>query len=388
MAGVKFFTGSIVVAVALCFGAVPASPAEAPVPGDIPVALLVDLSTGQTLYARQAERRFVPASVTKVMTVYTAFKLVDEGKLGLNRQFLYTQELEQQWYAEGSNMFLRAGERPTIGQLLLGITTVSGNDASVAMAVAATGSLDAWLALMNANARELGMRDTHFGSPNGYPDGGQTYTSARDLVLLGRAITQDYPGLYRRYFGHRGMTWRDIAQNNHDPVTGRVPGADGLKTGFTNEAGYTFLGSAQRDGRRLMMVLAAAPNARMRDNAARELLEWGFAEFEPQIVFEQGRVIGTAQVQDGAERDVALQLPEAFKAALPEGAQSAQDALSLRIAYRGPIAAPIYAGDAIARLQLLEGERVVLETPLVAAQSVEKANPIERIANAFTRWFG
>lgn len=385
IAGVKFFKGSVLALAAACLVATPANPADAPVPDDIPVALLVDLSTGQTLFAREPQRRFVPASVTKVMTAYTAFKLVDEGKLSLDRQFLYTHELEQQWYAEGSNMFLRAGERPTIGQLLLGITTVSGNDASVAMAVAATGSLDAWLALMNENARELGMADTHFGSPNGYPDGGQTYTSARDLVLLGEAITQDYPGLYRRYFGHRGMTWRNITQDNHDPVTGRVPGADGLKTGFTSEAGYTFLGTAERDGRRLMMVLAAAPNMRLRDATARELLEWGFAEFDPQTVFEEGAIVGTARVQNGAEQEVGLRLPADFKAALPE---EGMGEISLRIAYRGPIAAPVYAGDTVARLQLLEGERVVLEAPLVAAQAVDEANPLERIANAFAGWFG
>ena len=380
----KRFCVSLLAGAGLGLTSVPASPADAPVPDDIPVALLVDISTGQTLFSREAKRRFVPASVTKVMTAYTAFKLIDEGALSLDRRFLYTQELEDEWYGEGSNMFLRAGERPTIGQLLLGITTVSGNDASVAMAQAATGSLQSWLDLMNANAQELGMRDTHFGSPNGFPDGAKTYSSARDLVILGEAITQRYPGLYRRYFGHRQLVWRNISQQNHDPVTGRVRGADGMKTGFTSEAGFTFLGTAQRDGRRLMMVLAGASSTNTRDIAARELLEWGFAEFTPQTLFTQGKLIGTARVQDGTQAEVPLRLPQDFKAALPDGF----DGLTMAIAYRGPVLAPIAQGDRIARLQLLRDGELMLEVPLEAAQSVGQANTWRRISNAFTNWFG
>lgn len=358
-------------------------PEQAPVSPEIPVALLVDLSTGQTLFEREADRRFMPASVTKVMTAYTAFKLVDEGKLRLDRRFLYTEALEDEWYAEGSNMFLKAGERPTIGQLLLGITTVSGNDASVALAIAATGSLEEWLTLMNANAAELGMADTHFGSPNGYPDGGQTYTSARDLAVLGQAITELYPGLYARYFGHRRLSWRNITQANHDPVTGRVEGADGMKTGYTNEAGFTFLGSAEREGRRLVMVLAGAPTSQMRDKSARDLLEWGFAEFEPRLLMPAGSAIGQAQVQDGAHDAVGLQVSRDVYASVPEGRD---EALALQLAYRGPVAAPIAEGQSIATLRILIDGEVVREVPLEATGNVAKANAFQRVANALARW--
>jgi len=371
---------------ALCLAASPAAPAStpAPVPQDIPVALLVDLSTGQTLYAREENRRFVPASVTKVMTAYTAFKLIDEGELRPEMRFEYSQELEDEWYAEGSNMFLRAGEQPTVGQLLLGITTVSGNDASVALAIAATGSLESWLALMNANAAELGMRDTHFGSPNGYPDGGQTYTSARDLALLGEAITQDYPGLYARYFGHRSLRWRNIAQENHDPVTGRVDGADGLKTGYTREAGFTFLGSAERDGRRLVEVLAGAPDSDTRDNAARALLEWGFDAFRQEMIVPARTTLGSAQVQNGASASVALRTPQAVVAALPVGADETR--WTMEIVYRGPVQAPVIVGDRIARLRLSVDGEVAMEVPLEAADSVPEANVAQRIINAWRKW--
>ncbi len=362
----------------------PATPA--PVPDEIPVALLVDLWTGQQLYAREPHRRFMPASVTKVMTAYTAFKLVGEGKLKLDRRFLYTQALEDEWYAEGSNMFLRAGERPTIGQLLLGITTVSGNDASIAIAEAATGSTGAWLDLMNANAAALGMNDSHFGSPNGYPDGGKTYTTADDLVKLGRAVTQDYPTLFHRFFGHRRLKWGEITQANHDPITGQVEGGDGLKTGYTAEAGYTLVGTAERGGRRLIVVLAGSPTARMRDTAGRNLIEWGFREFSPERLFAAGSEMGRAQVQDGASRSVGLSLDNDFAAALPA---DPANTMQLAIAYRGPVEAPIAKGDPIARLQLRDANgTVVVDAPLLATQDVPKAGLFRRIGNAFAKWFG
>ena len=371
---------------ALAWPSAPAIPAEAPVPDDIPIALLVDLSTGQVLYEREADRRFVPASITKVMTAYTAFRLVDEGELRLDMPYLYSAALEEEWYGEGSTMFLRAGERPTIAQLLLGITTVSGNDASVAMAMASTGSLDEWLDLMNANAQDLGMRNTHFGSPNGFPDGGQTYTTATDLAILGEAITQRYPGLYRRFFGHRSLRWRNIAQANHDPVTGRVEGADGMKTGYTNEAGFTFLGSAEREERRLVMVLAGSPTESLRDEASRDLLEWGFSGFERRTVLTEGARVGSARVQDGATRQIGLRLTEDFTVALPQNADAVR--WQVEIVYRGPIQAPIAAGDTVAQLRLTIDGDTVLERPLEATESVGRANPVQRIANAFARWFG
>ncbi len=370
-------------------GILPASPvvsADAPVPAEIPVGLLVDLSTGQTLFSREADRRFVPASVTKVMTAYTAFQLVEQGALRLDTPFLYSATLEDEWYNEGSNMFLRAGEQPTIAQLLLGITTVSGNDASVALALAATGSLENWIDLMNANAAELGMRNTHFGSANGFPDGGQTYTTANDLVLLGEAIAQRYPSLYRRFFGHRTLRWRDITQSNHDPVTGRVEGADGIKTGYTNEAGFTFLGSAQRGDRRLVMVLAGSPDGRLRDDASRALLEWGFTNFERTKLIEAGTIVGSAEVQEGDAGRVNLRIVKDFAVALPVGRTPRRSEVS--IVYRGPIEAPIAAGEVVARLRLTIDGETALEAPLEAVVDVDRANPWERITNAFSTWIG
>ncbi|GAA0278852.1 D-alanyl-D-alanine carboxypeptidase family protein [Alteraurantiacibacter aestuarii] len=384
-AGIIAVAGAITGIASLVCGAVPAISAPAPVPTEIPVAMLVDVSSGQTLYARETERRFMPASVVKVMTAYTAFRLIHEGKLNPATPLVISQELEDEWSGEGSTMFLLAGERPTVGQLLLGATTVSGNDACVALAIAATGSVDNWLVLMNENAKELGMRNTHFGSANGYPDEGHTFTSAQDLAKLGQAITSRYPDLYRRYFGHRQLTWRKLTQANHEPLTGRVAGADGMKTGFTNEAGYTLLGSGERDGRRLVLVLAGAPTASLRDDTARKFLEWGFSDFQRYPLIGSGVVIGNAMVQEGSTNKVRLRTPAPVAASVPQGMQPQ---VQFQILYQGPIRAPIMQGDEIARLRVTIAGMDPYEVPLEAAESVPAANLWQRVRNGLVGLFG
>jgi D-alanyl-D-alanine carboxypeptidase (penicillin-binding protein 5/6) len=354
------------------------SATAAPVPDEIPVALLIDLSSGQTLFAREAERRFVPASVTKVMTAYTAFRLIEDGKIAPQTPVTISQEVAELWSGEGSSMFLKAGDRVTVGELLLGVTTVSANDGAVALAMAATGSQHAWLDLMNRHAVELGMRDTHFGTPNGWPDEGRTYTSARDLAILAEALTTRYPELYRRYFGHRGMSYGNITQANHDPVTGVVEGADGMKTGFTRQSGYNFLGSAERNGRRLVMVVAAAPTASIRNKTARDLLRWGFDAFESRTILPSDMHVGHARVQDGAAATVALRTERAVLASVP---QERADQVRLSIRYRGPVEAPIAAGDPVAFLHVEVPGQEPHDLPLVAAEPVERANVFQRLRN-------
>lgn len=348
----------------------------APVDPQIPVVLLVDLSSGQTLFSREPTRRFVPASVTKVMTAYTAFRLIHAGKLSLDTPVVISKELADKWSGEGSSMFLQAGDHVTIGQLLMGITTVSANDGAVALSMAAVGSEDAWLALMNRNAAELGMHDTHFGTPNGWPDEGRTYTSAHDLALLAEAMTTRYPDLYHRFIGNHGMRYHDITQSNHDPVTGVVDGADGIKTGFTRQAGYNFLGSAQRNGRRLVMVIAGAPTPQIRNKTARDLLNWGFDAFESQQILPAGTRVGTAAVQNGASGTVTLRTQGNVVASVRPG-EIAKPSMSVR--YRGPIEAPIAEGQPIAFLRVKIAGQPPHDVPLVAVEAVPEANALQRV---------
>lgn len=172
-----------------------ASPAHgAPVPGEVPIAMLVDMASGQTLYARNPDRRFVPASITKVMTAYTAFELMKQGKLAPGTRFTFSEAAADEWYRTGSTMFLDRGSETAVTDLLMGITTVSANDGSIVLAEGAAGSVDNWLDLMNAHADALGMHQSHFGTPNGWPDEGRTFTTARDLVTLAKALITEHPG--------------------------------------------------------------------------------------------------------------------------------------------------------------------------------------------------
>jgi D-alanyl-D-alanine carboxypeptidase (penicillin-binding protein 5/6) len=357
---------------------------DAPVDPEIPVALLVDLSTGQTLYAREPDRRFVPASVTKVMTVYTAFDLIDRGKLSLDRPVVISKELADEWGGVGSTLFLEAGDRLTIAELLMGVTTVSANDGAEALGTAAAGSMDRWLALMNENAARLGMLDSHFGSPNGYPDEGRTYTSARDLIRLADALTTRFPTLYKRFFGNPGLTYHGIAQDNHDPITGVVPGADGIKTGYTRQAGYNFLGSAERGGRRLAMVIAGAPSHTIRDKSARHLIQWGFENFSSRELLSANTVVGEAMIQGGAQTAVPLVTRAEVFASLPRGDDRA---IELALRYRGPVEAPVEAGDEIATLRVSIAGQQPHDVPLFAAETVGEANTWQRLRNGLQGLF-
>lgn len=373
----KRFFGSVFATAAL---ATPSQASPAPVPPEIPIAMLVDLSSGQVLYARNPDRRFVPASITKAMTVYSAFDLIARGKLKTEDVFVFSEASAKDWRRTGSTMFLEPGQEVTVHDLLMGITTVSANDGSVVMAEGAAGSLAGWTRVMNNSARALGMTQSHFGNPNGFPDGGATFTTARDLVTLARALTTEHPDLYRRYFGHRGLNTNGFAQDNHDPLTGRVEGADGIKTGFTNQAGFGFLGSAQRNERRLAMVVAGAAEESQRNETARALMEWGFASFRSTLLFAKGAHIGSARVQDGSARDVDLTTERPIRFSVPVDAASE---VSLSIAYSGPLRSPVKAGEMVAELVIEAEGMEPSRVPLVAAESVAKAGFFRRIYNAF-----
>lgn len=343
-----------------------------------PIALLVDMSSGQTLFQRDIDRRFVPASMTKLMTLYVAFELLDQKKLTPGQIFTVRPATFAEWHNKGSRMFLPADAHVTVDELLTGIASVSANDGAIVLAEGAVGSVGKWVKLMNMQARMLGMQNTHYGTPNGWMDEGGTYTTARDLSKLARAIIRRHPAEYGRYFGRKGYTYNGITQANHDPITGAVPGADGLKTGFTNEAGYGFTGSAIRDGRRLIMVVAACETGAMRKQAARELMEWGFDVFATRHLFAQGQHVGNAKVQDGTARSLDLLAPGTINATFPAGQQHH---ISLTINYEGPLQAPIAKGEEVAELEIKVAGLPPSRVPLIAANSIRQAGPLQRMLN-------
>jgi D-alanyl-D-alanine carboxypeptidase (penicillin-binding protein 5/6) len=277
-----------------------------PLADEAPVALLVDITSGQVLHARNPDRRFMPASVTKVMTLYLAFELIGQGKLDPAQVFVMSPEMAREWRRKGSTMFLDRGERVRVDDLLLGIANVSANDGAAVLAEGYAGSVKGWTGLMNSTARGIGMNNSHFGTPNGFPDEGRTFTTANDLVRLARAMVTRHPDKFGYYIGRMGFDYKGIAQVNHDPLIGRVAGADGIKTGFTNESGFSYLGTARRNGQRLVLVLGGVENGRLRARVARAYMEWGFWAFEHRRLFAPEAVVGEARVQNGDARSVGL----------------------------------------------------------------------------------
>ena len=164
---------------------------------------------------------------------------------------------------------------------------------AIVLAEGAAGSVEDWVAAMNAKAREIGMADSHFGNPNGWMDDGKTFVTARDLARWRRPWSARHPSKYRHFVGMKELSYNGISQRNHDPISGTVRGADGIKTGYTNQAGFGFLGSAQRDGQRLVMVIGGKPGRRERRDASRQFIEWGFANFESRLLFPESARIGS-----------------------------------------------------------------------------------------------
>jgi len=371
----------------------PASASAPPFDTPAPVAFMVDLSSGAVLYAKDADRRMPPASMAKIMTVHVAFDLIKSGELRLDKVCTVRPETWQRWHgpAAGSTMFLSAGEQVRVRDLLHGIVTLSGNDASVALAECISGTEPAFVALMNRESQQLGLSNTHWGNPVGWPDGGVTFTTARDLATLARATIQDHPRLYREFYGQTDFTWgrtlggnQPITQGNRNPLLGRVAGADGLKTGHTEEAGYGFAGSADRGGRRLVMVVSGLTSFNQRIEESVRFMEWGFNAWQARPLFARGERVGEARVQLGSDGSVGLVAPRDIAVTYPAGL--GQD-VRARIVYQGPVKAPIAQGQHIADLVVTAGG-VEQTMPLVAENAVGGAGFFARILAGFGRLFG
>jgi D-alanyl-D-alanine carboxypeptidase (penicillin-binding protein 5/6) len=349
-----------------------------------PVALLVDVTSGQVLHARNPARRFVPASITKTMSAFVAFDLMRKGRLDPARVMRMSPEIYRDWHHKGSTMYLDTQTPVRVEELLLGLMTVSANDAAVVLAEGTSGSVDQWVALMNSEARELGMTSSHFGTPNGWPDEGRTFTTASDLAKLADALIARYPDEFARYIGNREFGWNGITQRNHDPLLGVVVGADGLKTGYTGEAGYGFLGTAKRGRQRLVLVLAGLDSSRVRDELAREYIEWGFNAFDRQSLYAKGEFVGTARVQNGSAREVGLLTERQVRVNVPKDRRAE---LSATIRYDGPVQAPIRAGERIGTLEIAVPGMEPARVPLVAQRDIGKAGFFARFWNGFAGWF-
>jgi D-alanyl-D-alanine carboxypeptidase (penicillin-binding protein 5/6) len=381
-------------AASLLFSA--AAPAAAP-PYDTVArtAYLIDLSSGAVLYAKNPDMRMPPASMAKMMTTEVAFELIDKKQLPLNKTCTVRPETWQKWHGPqaGSTMFLSVNEQVSVENLLHGIVTLSGNDASVVLAECIAGTEQAFAAQMNALAKQLGLTNSHFCNSNGWPDEGCTYVTARDLATLARSTIERHPALYKKFYAQQSFTWgktlgsgQDITQGNRNPILGKVPGADGLKTGHTEEAGYGFTGSAEQNGRRLIEVLAGLPSWNARIEESTRLIQWGFAAWQAKPLFKANQRVGSAQVQLGSESEVSLVAPRDLAVTLPAGLPGG--ATTMKIRYQGPIAAPIAKGQQVAELVISTPDTPPQVVPLVAGEAVDRAGFFGRIWLGFKQLVG
>lgn len=350
-----------------------------------PNAILVEEATDTILFAKNADEPFPPASMSKLMTVYVAFDLINQGVARLDDTHIISDETWREWRGRGSTMFLNAGDEVTIADLLRGIIVQSGNDACVALAKALAGSEATFVEWMNAKARELGMENSHFVNSNGWPAEGHVM-SARDLAILAEHTIGDFPKLYGMYaersftYGIDPTTGNPITQRNRNPILGVVQGVDGLKTGHTEEAGYGLTASAVRGDRRIILVLTGLDSEAARARESQRLIEYAFRNFQTYDFFSEGEVVDEADVWLGQQGRVPLVAGEDVSITMSRADRMNMEAV---LEYESPIPAPIAEGTPLATITIRvngEDRRVI---PLLAGASIEEIGGLGRIGAAF-----
>lgn len=332
---------------------------------------LVDYATGQVLTERAADEQLAPASLTKLMTAYVVFKGLADGRLALTDT---AHVSERAWRTGGTRMFIEVNSDVVVEDLLRGLLVQSGNDAGVALAERLSGSVDAFVAEMNSTAAELGMAGSVFRNPHGLPARGHVST-ARDLAVLATAIIREFPEFYRLY-SEREFTYNGIHQKNRNALLWRDASVDGMKTGYTEAAGYCLVTSAERDGMRLVAVVMGAPTARERNDGAKRLLDYGFANFETRKLYSAGQQLDAARVRGGELEYTALGLAEDLYVTIPRGAY-AELAASMDVL--AELAAPLVRGTAVGQVRVSLAGQPIATTPVVVLSNVIEGGVWARI---------
>ncbi|MGD9925547.1 MAG: D-alanyl-D-alanine carboxypeptidase family protein [Pseudorhodoplanes sp.] len=352
-----------------------------------PTAILIEAESGTVLFEKNADTLVAPASLAKLMTAETVFNEIKEGNISLDEEFIVSENAWRRGGAPsgGSTMFAPIHSRAKVSDLLQGAIIQSGNDACIALAEGIAGNEDSFARLMNGRARELGLTESNFTNSTGLPDPEQRVT-VRELAKLARHIIHTYPELYK-WYGEREFTWNKIRQLNRNPLLTMNIGADGMKTGFTKEAGYGLVGSAVQNDLRLIVVVNGLKSANERADEARRLLNFGFNGFESRLLFAEGQRVGEARVFGGEHRYVALESQDKKPIRLMIPKNSTERILA-RVVYRGPVQVPVSEGQPIGTLKVWRGDNVALETPLQAAESVEGGSLHRRAMDALAELVG
>jgi D-alanyl-D-alanine carboxypeptidase (penicillin-binding protein 5/6) len=343
-------------------------------------AIIVDFDTGAVLLDKNADEPMPPASMSKIMTAYLVYDALKKGKLSLED---YLPVSEKAWRTGGSKMFVPYPGRVKVEDLIRGMIVQSGNDACIVLAEGLGGSEEAFVEQMNEKAKELGLANSHFTNVTGLPDP-EEHMTARDLATLARRLITDFPEYYH-YDSEKDFTFNKIRQGNRNPLLYKDLGADGLKTGHTEEAGYGLTASAIRDGRRIIMVLSGMDKANIRAQESERLLEWAFREFGDYRLFKKGDAIDQADVWLGSDPKVPATTMTDVVVTLPRAARRSMKVVAH---YDHPARAPVAQGSVVGKLVISADGVDPVEFPLVAAQSVPQLGPLGRVAVAagFLLW--
>ncbi len=337
-------------------------------------AFLFDVDTGTVLMEKNADELMAPASMSKLMTVAMVFERLKDGSLSLEDTLPVS---EKAWKKGGSKMFVRVDTRVNISDLLRGIIVQSGNDACIVVAEGLSGSEENFADAMTSRARELGMEKSTFKNATGWPDPEHRMT-ARELAMLAAYIIESFPDYYP-IFSEKEFTFSDIKQGNRNPLLYKNNGADGLKTGHTEESGYGLVGSAERDGRRLVLVINGLDSVKTRGREAERLLEWGFREFDNYTLFKPGDVVDNARVWLGSEDTVPLTVEEEVDITM---SRQARKSMVVKVVYNEPIPAPIIAGTPVAQLVVEVPDAETVSVPLIATEDVTRPGLFGRLTSA------
>ncbi|MCB2012775.1 MAG: D-alanyl-D-alanine carboxypeptidase [Geminicoccaceae bacterium] len=338
-------------------------------------AILVDYRNDKVLFAKDPDTPVPPASMSKLMTALIVFEELRSGRLSLDQTLPVS---EKAWRMGGSRMFVEVNTRVSVADLLRGVIVQSGNDACIVLAEALAGSEQAFVDRMNERARDLGLTGSHFANVTGWPDENHVM-SVRDLARIAYIIIDQYPEFYELY-SIREFEFNGINQTNRNPLLrADVPGVDGMKTGYTSEAGYGLVASAERDDRRLILVVAGTENPAKRRSESERLLEYGFRNFQEYRIYEKGETVVEVPVWHGEEATVPLIGRDIIGITLE---RSERPGLKAKVKYEGPIAAPVSAGQQLGEVEITLDGKPATTVPLVAAIDVPRAGIVGRMTGA------
>lgn len=332
-------------------------------------AILMDFDTGEYLYEKNISEAVPPASMSKLMTIYILMNKIKDGSIKLDDTFSVSENAWRKGGAAtgGSTMFLSIGDNVSVENLIKGIVIQSGNDACIVVAENLSGSEEDFAVLMNKTAKQLGLKNSSFANSTGLPHPDQKM-SVEDLALLSRHIIKDFPDLYH-YFSEKNFVYNNIKQGNRNPLLYTMKGADGLKTGHTEEAGFCLAASAVRGDRRLIGVMSGMESNKQRSEESERLISWGFREFNNYKLFDKGQVLASAKVWYGKDKNIDLVVDEDIVKTIHI---SKVDDVEAVVEFDEPIKAPVIAGTKIGELKLKIKDSEPIVLPLVAAKDVQK----------------